>query len=187
MTVNTSVNRIVYNSAPPLGDAPTHRVTVITDGSLTTDGDGLRIITGAAVTPTGGWIAWYDHLPRAGHDSGSLLAELVSPLLALAALGRDHRVTVVTDNMGVVAHLSDLVGEAALVPYNLTGGSFRLPQAPKPRELHIVHTARTHPQIHVAHTVAALMHTADRTPHGQLAATIDKSVRRGLGLVPREG
>lgn len=172
---------VVLRSNPPLANITTLKVTIATDGSLTTPPERGREITGAAVHWSGKWLAWHHVLPGKSGDAGSLLAELMSPLLALQELDTKHRVTLRTDSNGVVRYLRELLGPRAISPRHLLGDSYRLPSAPKPRHLVIDNQTRNHPLVGAAHELAAIMHDAHRLDAAELRARLDGSVRITLG------
>lgn len=171
------------HSTPGLDTTRNARVVVATDGSLIEGASGRRVITGAAVTRIGRWLAFRRILPEGNQDAGAALAEVLAPLLAIDALGYRNRITIITDNTGVVRWLPSLVGPNAIVPRHLTGAEFTLPTVREPHRLVIEHRDRTDPFIGVAHNLAAQMHSARHLDLDDLTDKLDTIVRDGLGLV----
>lgn len=171
------------HSTPGLGAARARsKVIVATDGSLVEDAEGMRVITGAAVTRTGRWLAFRRVLPQDCENAGATLAEVLAPLLAIQALGRQHRITVITDNSAVLRWLPSLVGPNAIVPRHLTGPTFQFPTVPEPHHLTVDHRHRNDPLIGVAHKLASQMHWAQHRKPDELTARLDQVVRDSLGL-----
>lgn len=170
------------HSTPGLNTTRNQRVVVATDGSLIGGADGRRVITGAAVTRIGRWLAFRRVLPAGNQDAGAGLAEVLAPLLAIDALGYRNRITVITDNTAVMRWLPSLVGPNAIVPRHLTGAGFALPTVREPHHLVVDHRDRIDPFIGVAHSLAAQMHSARHLELADLTDRLNRIVRDGLGL-----